>query len=208
MTPDIETPGPVLAATRWPTNADMILDLVRIGYIRLDDSVLDPTYGRGKWWTKYTPTNFTFSDLKTGVDFTDLPHADGTFDVVTYDPPYVCVGGRATTGIAELHDRYGLTDAPRTPALLQQLIDSGMSEILRVVKPGGIIIAKCQDYQSGGTLQLGTFWTISHALGIGLRLIDRIEHIGHARPQPPGRTQRSARRNYSTALIFRKPGKS
>jgi hypothetical protein len=200
--PDIAVP--VLAATRWQSNADMILDLVRIGYIRPDDAVLDPTFGRGKWWSKYTPANFTFSDLKTGVDFRDLPHANGTFDVVTYDPPYVRVGGRDTTGMADHHDRYGLTDAPRTPALLQQLIDDGMTEMFRVTKPGGLVIAKCQDYQSG-PFHAGTFYTTAHALALGFRFIDRFEHLGNVRPQPPGRPQRTARRNYSTCLIFRKP---
>jgi hypothetical protein len=57
----------VLAASYWKTNADMIVDVVRLGYIRPTDRVIDLTFGRGKWWTKYAccPTTGTCAPRRT-----------------------------------------------------------------------------------------------------------------------------------------------
>jgi hypothetical protein len=107
----------VLAATRWRTNADLIADCARLGY--LDGHVLDPTYGKGNWWTKWRPEKFTTHDLDPtkgdGVDFRALPEPDGTFDSVAFDPGYVSPGGRETSTIKEMHAAYGMADTPRNP---------------------------------------------------------------------------------------------
>ena len=195
---------PVLAATAWTTNAHMIADVARLGYLQPDDRVLDPTYGKGVWWQEWRPKNLMTHDLRDdGVDFRNLPYSDGHFDAVAYDPPYVCVGGRATTTVPDLHDRFGLTDAPRTPAAVQQLVNDGLTEVARVVKRSGIVLVKCQDYVWGGKLWAGTYKVIQHGERVGLTLEDRLEHISGIRPQPPGRRQVHARRNLSTLLIFR-----
>lgn len=87
--------GEVWAATSWPTNADMIRDIIRLGYFDpQSDDVADLTYGDGNWWADDTrPTSFVAHDLYKldGVDFRALPEPDGTYDAVMYDPPYVCV---------------------------------------------------------------------------------------------------------------------
>jgi hypothetical protein len=200
------TDAPVLAATAWKTNAHLVEDVVRLGYLRDQDAVLDPTYGRGTWWKRWKPERLVTHDLRIdGVDFRALPYS-GEFDAAVYDPPYVCVGGRKTTGIPDLHDRYGLADAPKTPQELQALIDAGLSSVARSVRPRGYVLVKCQDYISGGKLWAGTHWTLTHGIeALGLTPIDRLEHIGGVRPQPPGRKQVHARRNLSTLLVFRVP---
>lgn len=202
---DIDTP-PVLAAHAWPTNAHLIADVAHLGYLTDTDRVIDPTYGRGIWWQRWRPADLTAHDIRAdGIDFRDLPHPSGRFDAAAYDPPYVCVGGRRTTTVPDLHDRYGLTDAPNTPAELQQLIADGLTEVVRVVKPGGVVLVKCQDYVSSGRLWAGTHHTLTHALALGCALADRLEHLGGTRPQPAGRRQVHARRNLSTLLVIRTP---
>src|SRR3546814_9896510 len=119
---------PVLAADTWRTNADLIADVARLGHLRPEWRTVDPTYGRGLWWQSWRPGELVTHDLRLdGVDFRDLPHDDDSFDAVAFDPPYVSVGGRKTTGMADLHDRFGLTDAPTSPAGLQELIDDGLA---------------------------------------------------------------------------------
>lgn len=195
----------VLAATAWPTNADLIADCAVLGYLSDTDHVLDPTYGRGKWWTKWRPEKLTHHNrTEDGSDFRELPYATGTFDAIAYDPPYVCVGGRDTSGLPDYLDRYGMGDAPSSPVLLQRLINWGLTEMHRLVKPGGIVLVKCQDYVSSGKLWLGTHHTLTHALALGFECVDRLEHIGSARPQPPGRRQVHVRRNLSTLFVLRK----
>ena len=194
----------VLAATAWATNAHMIEDCVRLGYLDKDWRTLDPTYGKGTWWKRWRPDSLVEHDLALdGVDFRDLPHIDGTFDAEAFDPPYVSVGGRKTSTLPGYHDRYGLTDAPKSPAGVQEVINAGLAECARVLRRRGFLIVKCQDYISSGKLQPGTHWTLTTALGLGLEYFDRLEHVAvKSRPQPGGRRQVHARRNLSTLLVF------
>jgi len=201
---------PVLAAQPWPTNAHLIADCARLGYICKDSLTLDPTYGRGTWWSIWRPDRLVW--YKDTIDFRDIPHPDGTFDVIAYDPPFVSAGGRSTTGLPNMHDHYGMRDAPRTPAALQGLMNKGFEECVRVVKPGGLVLFKCQDYISSGKLWPGTFLTQFHALHLNLEMVDRMEMVTKPRPQPQRKrqdgshsTQQHARRNLSTLLVFRRP---
>jgi tRNA G10 N-methylase Trm11 len=194
----------ITAATAWPSNAELIADCHRLGYLNDEDHVLDPTYGRGIWWKVWRPAGLTTHDIIVdGVDFRALPHADGEFDAVAFDPPYVSVGGRTTT-MPDFHNRFGLTDAPTSPAGLQEMIDAGLVEMHRVVRPTGIVLVKCQDYISSGKFWAGTHYTLTCALGVGFELIDRLEHYGAPRPQPPGRRQIHAQRNLSTLFVLRR----
>lgn len=206
----MDVAGPVLAASPWHTNAHLIEDVARLGYLQAGWVTLDPTYGRGLWWARWRPDVLVAHDLRLDrVDFRALPEADSTFDAAAFDPPYVSVGGRETTKIRDLHDRYGLGDAPPSPAGVQADIDDGLAELCRVLRPGGMALVKCQDYISSGTYQPGTHWTLTTALRLGFVLVDRLEHVAGVRPQPPGRRQVHARRNLSTlfVLVLRKGGR-
>jgi len=201
---------PVLAASAWPSNGHLIADVFELyRYLTGDDpEVLDPTYGKGNWWTRYRPARLVAPVRSEGWDFTAMPAEwSGRFDVVAYVPPYVSVGGRSTTGLADMHGAYGLTDAPRTPAELQTVIDAGLVECVRVTRPGGVILVKCQDYISSGRLWLGTHHTLTHALALGVEVVDRLEHYGAVRPQPSGRRVMHARRNLSTLFVLRTPAR-
>lgn len=197
----------VLAAHRWRTNGDLIADVAKLGY--LAGHVLDPTYGRGLWWTKYTPDRLSASDINGdgyviyAHDFTALPHERETFDAVTFDPPYVAMGGRRTTGLPDFFERFGLTDAPATPRLLQDFINAGIDECVRVLKPGGYLLVKCKDYISSGRYWPGTFHVMNRAMAWTV-LVDRFEMIGSPSVRPGSSKQFHARRNHSTLLVFRK----
>jgi hypothetical protein len=192
----------ILAATSWRNNAAMVEDLVTLGYLKKDDLVLDATYGDGKWWTTWQPTVLFYN--QNDFDFRDMPISNDTYDVVVFDPPYVCTGGRKTSTLKEFNDRYGLTDAPPTPDELQFLIEGGLRECKRVVRPDGLILVKCMDYVSSGKLWPGVFFTTEYARWLGLKLRDHLYHVGHARPQPPGRRQVHARQNLSHLLVLEK----
>lgn len=218
----IATPPVILSASRWPTNAEMVADAARMGFLQRDWLVLDPTFGRGTWWKRWRPDQMVIHDLVLdGVDFRQLPHEDETFDAVAFDPPYVCKGGRRTSGITEFDDRYGLTNVPLTPAGLQAMNDAGLAECYRVLRPArkgerGIALAKCMDYVSGGKLWLGVQRTLTAAQDAGFRVLDIWQHIGDPGPQPTERLrkdgtpsrQQHARRNCSTLLVLQKPPKS
>jgi tRNA G10 N-methylase Trm11 len=195
----------ILAANTWPTNAELIEDVARLhlGDVQI---MVDPTYGRGVWWKKWRPPMLVSHDLAIdGVDFRELPHPSEHFDAAAFDPPYVSIGGRATSQMREMYERFGLLDAPRSPEDLQGLINSGLVEVRRVTRRGGLILVKCQDYISSGKLWAGTHRTLKFAESIGLELVDRFEHVAkRPRPQPSGRRQVHARRNLSTLLVLRR----
>lgn len=197
----------VRAATYWKSNAHLIQDCAeKLQYLWRDDYILDPTYGRGTWWKLWKPDRLKAHSRQKdpSFDFRRLPYGDNTFDAVAYDPPYVCKGGRETSGIKEKDNRYGQDDAPATPALLQELINDGLTEMHRVVKPRGIVLVKCQDYVSSGKLWIGTHHTLTHALDLGFEVVDRLEMLRSPGSQPPGRRQVHARRNLSTLFVLKK----
>ena len=114
--------GPLLASVQGGTNADLI---AAIAPLYLTGSVLDVTYGEGKWWTRYQPAEFTAHDLYKldGVDFRHLPEPDDSVDVVCFDPPYIPAGGGSTTRDTRgFRGRFGLLDVYRSQAELDALI--------------------------------------------------------------------------------------
>ena len=196
----------IYATMAWATNAQMIADVHRLGYLKDTDHVLDPTYGEGAWWRVWRPTFLTARVKTPNWDFRQMDFDDETFDAVAFDPPYVSVGGRATSGLNGMHAAYGMDGTPLTPEGVQRDIHKGLDECYRVVKKGGIVLVKVQSYVSSGKLWPGTFYTWSYAVDCcGFQLVDHLVHISGSRPQPPGRQQVHARRNYSDLLVLRRP---
>lgn len=205
----------VLAADKWVTNGDLIADCAWLGYLKPNWYTLDPTYGRGLWWSQWQPNDLVTKNRPTdGSDFRKLDFGTSSFDAIAYDPPYMAKGGRTTSTIDEMDDRYGLEDCPPTPALLQELINDGLTEMHRIVRPctkrgaagGGIVLVKCMSYVSGGRFWPGANHTLNHAFEVGFELVDMFQHIGKPGPQSQV-TQVHARNNYSTLYVLQKQRK-
>ena len=193
---------PVLAVYPWWTNSKLIAHAARLGFVGgPGEHWCDLTWGRGVWWRHHCPGVLTpFSG-----NFLECPFPDDTFDGTTYDPPYVSMGGRKTSGLADFMDRYGLEEAPKDPVALQELINLGVEQAVRITRPGGRVLQKSCDYISSGKLQVGTYWTRQHAYSLGLEEECHFILPGSARAQPRGRRQVHPRNNYSTLFVFRVP---
>lgn len=170
--------------TPWRDNAELIArGVVGLGWLTPDDNVLDTTYGGGVWWNDFTPPRFTYHDIEIdGVDFRELPHPDNSFDVVAFDPPYVCTGGRETSTIGKFNKQYGLDKAPRTPEALAEMNDAGLAECFRVTR--GLVLAKTANYVWSGKLFMGAHRTVERALALGFKVEDSFVHTGTVRMQP------------------------
>jgi hypothetical protein len=194
--------GPIPASVQTGTNADLI---ATIAPLYLTGSVLDVTYGEGKWWDRFTPDPFTFHDLHKvdGVDFRALPHEDRSFDAVCFDPPYVPQGGTSTKGCAEdFRDRYGLLEESTPWWVTKALVEDGLAECARVTR--GWLLVKCSDFVSGGEFHLGHRWMMDAAAKAGLG--DPWDVIVHfTGPGPGGHNiwePVRARRHHSYLLVF------
>jgi hypothetical protein len=194
--------GPILPSVLSGTNADLI---AQVAPYYLTGRVLDCTYGEGKWWDKLRPEDLVAHDLKLdGVDFTNLPEPDGTFDAVCFDPPYIPQGGYETSTAPDFVSRFGLTS--RSRSALWDLIGAGLAECARVCRPGGFVLVKCMDFVNGGGFHLGHRKVLDLADQLDLRCHDLIVHHGGSGPGGhnifvPIR----ARRHHSYLLVFTKP---
>jgi hypothetical protein len=196
-----------MAIDKWATNADLIADCARLGYLRAEWLTLDPTYGYGTFWQKWRPADLLGTDLDptkstTGVsvDFTNMPFCGAPFDAVVFDPPYKLNGNPSDTDGAD--ERYGVhvyTDWRDR----MQLIRDGLTECDRVYNGVGYLLLKCQDQVCSGKVRWQTIDFANHAATLGLGLVDRLDLLSY-RPQPAGRRQVHARRNSSTLLVFKR----
>ncbi len=121
-------------------------------------TVADVTYGRGNFWkcVPHEKYDVKATDLADGVDCRNLPYGDATIDAVVLDPPYVAgffrphkVGEsyqdfthRYSAGFAE--------DGPRYHDGVLALYRDAAKESHRVLKPGGVLVLKCQDEVHAG----------------------------------------------------------
>lgn len=192
----------ILAIGDWSTNADLIAGAAALGYI--EGRCLDLTYGEGAFWRTYRPEDLCTNDLLKPADF----HYDGratgfddkTFDTVVWDPPYKLAGGRGW-GDNAMDGLYG-TEVYASRQSVHTLLNDGVTEAVRLSRRW--VLVKCQDQVNAGKIRWQTDEVTAHALSLGLEKVDSMM-LRRWRPQPAGRRQLHARRNYSTLLVFRKP---
>jgi hypothetical protein len=206
MFPDLVADKPIgyiLPSVFVGTNADL---MAAVAPYYLTGSVLDVTYGEGKWWERFRPETFTFHDKfkVDGVDFTDLPEADGSIETVCFDPPYVPQGGAGSDDGMAFRDRFGLVEESTPWTATRDLMQAGLAECARVAER--LVLAKCSDFVSGGRFHLGHRWLLDAATDIGLG--DPHDLIVHHTGSGPGGHNIydpvRARRHHSYLLVFTK----
>lgn len=208
--------------SRRRTNADLIVDLVHLGLLNDGMNVLDATYGKGRFWSKYRPPRLVTNDLdkETDVDmhwdFRHLPpEMEDCFHFTAFDPPY---GYRGT--VNETNGDYGLGEYLSVDER-EELMALGFLECLRVTRPGGYVLFKLQDQTVSGAKRFQTKMAWDWVTG-GPAVCDIDDpgptpptlvcelHVHSHRRQPKvnpdgtPRCQKLVHQNYSTAQIWRK----
>lgn len=118
--------------------------------------VLDVTCGgRMMWFDKHNPAalyldNRAIQDVElcdgrkfsvepdVVADFTSLPFEDNSFYLVVFDPPHLIRAGEDSY----MKTKYGKLDKD-----WKQTLRAGFSECMRVLRPGGTLIFKWNEYQ-------------------------------------------------------------
>lgn len=205
-TKNVPFSGSIPSVISARTNGVLIAEVARLGYLGgPNDTVLDVTYGRGLFWTRYRPAWL----IQGEGDFRDRPEVDDSVAVVVFDPPYISTGSRATSTVDEFYDRFGLGELKGWRAI-RKLINAGLVECARVLKPGGYLLVKCMDYVESGHKVWNTFHVFNEAENLGLRLVDRFIHLSGGGPQTmtnldgSPREQKHAREVSSMLLVFTK----
>lgn len=195
----------VLAIGKWSNNAQLIEGAAQLGY--LDGSVIDLTYGEGKFWSRFRPDDLLTNDLHKQadihVDFCNTGQADQDFDAVVFDPPYKLAGRRSdrrqNDGLHMMDGRYG-TGGDYVPLRnVQQLLVDGTTEACRISRR--FVLVKCMDQVSSGRIRWQTDDVTGAATAAGFRKADSLM-LKRGRAQDKRRRQVHARRNYSTLLVF------
>ena len=185
------------------TNAELI---AAVAPIYLTGSVLDVTYGRGKWWDTFRPEPFAYHDLRLdGVDFRYLPELAQSWDTVVFDPPYVESGSRTTSSRRDFLDGFGLgTDADGrvSPVDTWEQMRDGLAEACRVARR--FVLVKCMEYVAWHRFHDAPTAVILEADRQGWRLHDRIVHAsgGGVGGTYRIRTVKRCERAHSYLLVF------
>lgn len=195
----------IKAIQAWPSNAALIADCARLGYLKDDWLTLDPTYGYGTFWKDWRPLKLIGCDIdpdkspdSRSIDFRELPWPDDWFEAVVFDPPYK-LNGTPDEFAGGVDERFGV-HKPMDWQEKMQMIRDGIAECSRVLGDGYLLL-KCQDQVCSGQVRWQTIDFSIHAAYHNLELVDRFDFLSY-RPQPAGRRQVHARRNASSLLVF------
>jgi hypothetical protein len=190
-----------------------ILDL----HVPKGATVADVTYGKGVFWKKVNPQDYRVvrSDIQDGVDCRDLPYWKNSLDCIILDPPYMeglyrkdkghMAGGGSHQAFREHYSNGEATngDGPKWHNAVLDMYFRAGREAHRVLKPGGVLIVKCQDEVSANTQRLTHVEIIVKYEELGFYAKDLFVVV---RTNAPCITrlikQVHARKNHSYFLVF------
>lgn len=108
---------------------------------------LDPTYSKGNFYKNITPPEFKY-DIQPEIpgviqaDCRSLPHQNNSIESIMFDPPFVAaIPKKDAQGI--ITKRFGYYRNVQHE--LWDFYFSAISEYMRILKPNGVLIVKCQD---------------------------------------------------------------
>ena len=215
--PSGEATSDLICSARVGLNEDTfphILDL----HVPKGATVADVTYGKGVFW-KNVPDdayNLLATDIQTGVDCRDLPYEAASVDCVVLDPPYMeglyrdnvqsLAGNGTYTPFRENYSNGEAeqdSDAPKYHAAVLDLYFKAGAEALRVLRPYGVLIVKCQDEVSANLQNLTHVELINEYSRIGFYAKDLFVLVRSNRPAVSRIVrQEHARKNHSYFLVF------
>ncbi|MZQ82720.1 site-specific DNA-methyltransferase [Paenibacillus sp. 5J-6] len=204
-------------------NAQVFKDILWL-HVPEGSIVADVTYGKGAFWRAIPDGLYDLraTDLKTGVDCTNLPYDDSSIDCIVLDPPYMeglfrqkedhmagagsfsafrdsYSDGKATTyieGQPKYHD-----------AVLDLYYRAGR-EALRVLRGNGVFIVKCQDEVSANKQRLTHVELINEYEKYGFYAKDLFVVVRTNKPAVSRIVKQvHARKNHSYFLVFIKQEK-
>lgn len=178
------------------TNSGLIKKVSGL-YFNPGDKIADVTYGKGVFWREVNENTYNIigSDIKTGVDFRDLPYQDNSFEHSVIDPPYARI-----QNLKGMRDCYNTTRYITHDGIIQ-MYQEGLVELKRITKKSGYILCKCQDEIYGCKQKWSHIEIHDIAVELGLYVKDLFILINTKNPKPLYK-QQHARKNHSYLWFF------
>lgn len=178
-------------------NAGLISKVAAL-YFSEGDTIADVTYGKGVFWREVDPVKYKIvgTDIKTGIDFRNLPYKSESFQHGVLDPPY------ARVGLGGMEQCYNTTKSS-SHAEIMELYRYGLKELNRIIKPNGFILVKCQDEVCSGKQHWSHIEIKDMAEEMGLYTRDLFIFVNTKTPKVYYK-QRHTRKNHSYLWIFEK----
>jgi hypothetical protein len=206
-------PTNVLVFSAWRGNNDHLFPHILSLYVAPGSSVADVTFGKGVFWRKVPQGVYQLlpTDIRTGVDCTQLPYKENSIDCVVFDPPYMHTpGGTAHVNHQNYEDYYrnNETENQSTKKYHEAVLDlyfRAAKEAHRVLRKEGIYIVKCGDEVCSNQQRLTHVEVINELATRGFVAEDLFVLVRLNRPGVSGGVgQAHARKNHSYFLVFRK----
>lgn len=213
--PDGITTSNLVFSAYVATNADVFEKVLSL-HVKKGAKIADVTFGQGVFWRKVPKGRYHVfpSDIQTGIDCRALPYEDCSFDCVVLDPPYMeglfrrstshLAGAGTHSAFREYYSNGAETaGGPKYHAAVLDLYFRAGKEAYRVLRPEGVLIAKCQDEVSANTQRLTHVEIIQEYEKLGFYTKDLFVVVRPNRPAV-SRTkgQVHARKNHSYFLVF------
>ncbi len=175
--------------------------------------ILDATVNAGRFWvgSKRPVTGMDIDPKhKPDVvgDHANMPFADGSFDVVVYDPPHIPNQGRDKQ--KDFNDRFGLVlkATPEQGYNFSHLYPPFLAEAYRVLRADGVLFCKVADYVHGHRFQWAHVELINAAANVGFIACDCIVKIRKGPiTDPRWKKAHHARRHHCYWIVLRKSKK-
>lgn len=165
----------------------------------------DVTYSKGIFYKTLTPPALKFDvepqiDGVQQADARTLPLGDESIGSIVFDPPF-----KASTSTVKGIIEQRFTAFP-SMFHLWSFYEDALVEFMRVLKPRGIVVFKCQDGVSSGVNHMSHYHVEKSAETAGFATIDLF--ILQARSiiwSPNMANQKHARKAHSFIYVFQKP---
>lgn len=201
-----QTKGKVIKSVQ---NSDRdVLSAVKVLYLDNKNFELDPCFSTGKFYEdlelpelKMDKTPSADDVMKNDI-MLGLPLVDGLISSIVFDPPFM-FGTHGQTKNNIMTKRFTMFDSWGE---LENMYKKSLREFYRVLRKGGIVAFKCQDYTDSRTTLTHCFvhnWAIEQGFAVEDLFIMAFKG---GRVWNSNLVQRHARKYHSYWLILKKKG--
>lgn len=182
-----------------------ILAAIRHLYLDGKNFDLDPCYSTGRFYGNLEPPRYKFDLTPLSPDVVQndlldgLPLPTASIDGIVFDPPFM-FGTHGQTRNNVMAKRFTMFD---TWNELEKMYRTALAEFYRVLRPGGIVAFKCQDYTDSVTTLTHCF-VHNWAIFTGFKVEDLFVLVRPNRIWNSNLIQRHARKFHAFWLVFRK----